>query len=67
MAAAAIYLISLPACREGIAHDQSGLCVIDPAMPPPFLGFEYWEQLGIALSIIATGLAVAAFVLWRND
>ena len=48
-------------------HDHSGLCVIDPFMPPPFLRWEYWIQFGITLSVAATGLLIAAFLYWRND
>jgi len=64
---AAFYLIAIPACNEGISHDQSGFCVIDPFMPPPFLGFEYWTETGLMLAVFATGIVVAAFLFWRND
>ena len=62
-----LYAISYAACREDSAHDQSGLCVIDPFMPPPFLGFEYWSEAGIALAVAATGLVVAGVIFWRNN
>jgi hypothetical protein len=55
------------ACQEGVAHDQSGLCVIDFNMPPPFLGFEYWSQVGIALGTLASGLIIAAGMLAARD
>jgi len=67
LVAACLYLVSYAACGEGEAHDQSGLCVVDPSMPPPFLGFEYWSQVGIALGVGATGLLVAGVMLRRNN
>jgi hypothetical protein len=60
-------LVAYSAGREGYAHDQSGLCVIDLSMPPPFLGFEYWSQVGIALAVVATGMVIAVVILWRNN
>jgi hypothetical protein len=65
--AGGLFLISYSACQEGFEHDQSGSCVIDPFMPPPFLGWEYWSQFGITLGVAATGLLIAAFMYWRND
>lgn len=67
LVAACFYLVSYAACSEGDAHDQSGLCVIDPWMPQPFLGFDYWSQVGIALGVGATGLLVASVMLQRNN
>jgi hypothetical protein len=67
LVAVCLYLVSYPACREGDAHDQSGFCVIDPFMPPPYLGFEYWSQVGLTLGVVATGLLIAAVMLWRNS
>jgi hypothetical protein len=61
------YLISIPACREGFSHDQSGFCVIDFSMPPPALGFEYWTETGFFIALIGTGLMVAAYLLWRHN
>jgi hypothetical protein len=66
LSGAAFWLISIPACSEGISHDQSGLCEILP-MPPPFLGFEYWTETGFALVVIGAGLIVAAYLLWRHN
>jgi hypothetical protein len=65
--AGALFLISFPACQEGLEHDQSGFCVIDPFMPPPFLGWEYWTQLGITLTVAAGGFLIAAVLYWRNN
>ena len=65
--AGCLFLIAYSACQEGFEHDQSGLCVIDSFMPPPFLGWEYWIQFGITLSVAGTGLLIAAFLHWRND
>jgi len=67
LSGAAFYLISIPACQEGFAHDQSGLCMIDESMPPPFLGFEYWTQTGLFLALFGSGLIVAAYLLWRHN
>ena len=67
LVAACLYLVSYPACQEGSAHDQSGLCVIDPFMPPPFLGFEYWSEVGIGLGGVATALLIAAMKFWRSS
>ena len=64
--AGGLLLISYPACQEGLEHDQSGSCVIDPFMPPPFLGCEYWSQFGLMLTVVASGLAIAALLYWRN-
>jgi len=36
-------------------------------MPPPFLGFEYWEQVGIALSVLAAGVIIAVRMLTKSD
>ncbi len=41
--------------------------MITPFMPPPFLGFEYWSEVGIALGVLASGLVVAALMLARRD
>jgi hypothetical protein len=41
--------------------------VFDPFMPPPFLGFEYWSELGIGLAAAATGLVIAAVLFLRNS
>jgi len=60
-------IAAIAACEEGAAHDQSGSCVIDPYMPPPFLGFEYWEQVGIALSVLAAGVIIAVRMLTKSD
>ena len=57
---------SLAACKEGIAHDRAGLCVIDPFMPPAFLGFAYWEQVGIGFAVVAAGVLIAAGMLVRH-
>jgi len=54
-----LFIASFAACREGISHDQSGFCVIDPFMPPPFLGFEHWQAVGIALGTAASGIILA--------
>jgi hypothetical protein len=64
--AAVSYVGSYVACQEGYAHDQSGLCVIDPFLPPPFLGFEYWGQVGIALAVAASGIVVAIFKMSKD-
>jgi hypothetical protein len=64
--AALLFIASLAACSEGADHDQSNLCVIDPFMPPPFLGFEYWGTVGITLATVASGL-VLAILLMRED
>ena len=66
-AALPLYAVSFFAWQEGNAHDQSGFCVIDLSMPPPFIGFEHWSQVGIALAVLATGISAAAFLIWRND
>ena len=66
LVAAGLYLVSYPACREGNAHDQSGFCVIRE-LPPPYLGFEYWSEVGLALGVVATGLLIAAVMHWRNN
>jgi hypothetical protein len=58
---------SYASCHEGETHDQSGLCVIDPFMPPPFLEFEYWSSVGIALGVLAGGLICAAIMIAKND
>jgi hypothetical protein len=65
--AGGLLLISYPACQEGLEHDQSGLCVIDPFMPPPFLGWEYWYQFGLVVTVAAAGLGFAALLYWRNN
>jgi hypothetical protein len=39
----------------------------DPFMPPPFLGFEYWTEVGVMLGVLATGLFAAVFVSVRNS
>lgn len=44
-------IASYAACSEGVEHDQSG-CVIDLSLRPPFFGFEYWQQVGIALALL---------------
>ena len=67
LSGALLFLISFHACREGAAHDQSGLCMPDPFMPPPFLGFEYWSEVGIMLGVCAAGLFVAVFLSVRNS
>jgi hypothetical protein len=67
LVAPCLYCVSYAACSEGAAHDQSGLCVIDPFMRPPFLGFEHWSEVGIALGVGATGLLLAAVMLRRNN
>jgi hypothetical protein len=64
--AAVSYVGSYLACQEGSAHDQSDFCVIDPFLPPPFLGFEYWSQVGIALAVAASGIVVAIFKVSRD-
>ena len=64
--AGGLLLISYPACQEGLEHDQSGLCEIT-FMPPPFLGWEYWYQFGLVLTVAASGLAIAALLYWRNN
>ena len=64
----AAYLVPLSyeACREGSAHDQSWSCMpVD--MPPPFLGFEYWDQVGIALLVLIAGLVIAAVLIARDS
>ena len=66
LVAACLYLVSYPACREGHAHDQSGFCVIRE-LPPPYLGFEYWSEVGLVVSVMATGLLIAAVTLWRDN
>jgi hypothetical protein len=65
--AACSSIASFVSCQEGDAHDQSGLCVIDPFMPPPFLGFEYWSTVGIVLGVLACGLLHAAIMIARED
>jgi len=65
--AVGLFLVAFFACREGSVHDQSGFCVIDPFMPPPFLGFEYWSQVGITLAVAATGMIIAALLYLRNN
>lgn len=64
-AAVLLFFISHVACEEGGEHDQSGFCVIDPYMPPPFLGFEHWVTLGVTLAVLASGLVIAAIMLYR--
>ena len=54
-----LFIASFAACAEGISHDQSGSCVLDPFMPPPFLGYEHWQAVGIALATAASGLILA--------
>ena len=67
----AAYLVPLSyeACREGFAHDQSSSCTpdFDRALLPPFLGFEYWDQVGIALLVLIAGLVIAAVLLARDS
>ena len=58
-----LFIASFAACREGISHDQSGFCVIDPFMPPPFLGFEHWQGVGIVLATAASGVMLAVLRL----
>lgn len=41
--------------------------MINIDLPPPALGFEYWTQVGIALAIVGSGLAVAAGMLVGRD
>ena len=36
-------------------------------LPPPYLGFEYWSEVGLALGVVATGLLIAAVMHWRNN
>lgn len=60
-------IASYKACREGDAHDQSGLCVIDFDAPPPMLGFEYWGEVGIAFGVFGSGVVVAAAILAARD
>lgn len=61
------FVASYTACQEGYAHDQSGFCVIDPFMPPAFLGFEHWSAVGTALTILASGLVIAAVMIVKAD
>ena len=67
LCSAFLFPISFLACREGAAHDQSGLCEIDISGPPPFLGFEHWTEMGIMLGVLAAGLFVAVFLSVRNS
>lgn len=67
LCSAFLFPISFLACREGVAHDQTGLCELDISAPPPFLGFEYWTEVGVILGVLATGLVVAVFVTARNS
>jgi hypothetical protein len=60
-------ITSYKACQEGEAHDQSGLCMIDIHLPPPFLGFEYWTTVGIALGALTAGTIIAAGMLATRD
>ena len=60
-------VVSHAACEEGLEHEQSGQCVIDPFMAPAFLGFEYWKTVGITLGVVASGLVVASIMLARAD
>jgi hypothetical protein len=53
-------VIAIRALEEGIAHDQSGFCVIDLNMPPPYLGFEHWQSVGLGLGAVAAGLFIGA-------
>jgi hypothetical protein len=41
--------------------------MIDPFMPPPFLGFAYWSTVGIVLGVLACGLLQAAIMIARED
>jgi len=67
LVAVCAFAASYAACHEGQAHEQSGFCVIDPFMPPPFLEFEYWSSVGIALGVLACGLICAAVMIARTD
>jgi hypothetical protein len=61
--------LSYEACREGFAHDRSSSCMpdFDRALRPPFLGFECWEQVGIALLVLIAGLVIAAVLIARDS
>jgi hypothetical protein len=67
-----LFLFSYHACKEGAAHDRYTGCVIsfDETFPPPppFLGFEYWTSVGVALALFGIGVLVGTiqFVL-RSD
>ena len=65
--AACSSLASFVTCQEGYEHDQSGLCEIDPFMPPPFLGFESWSSVGIVLAVLACGLFLGAIMIAREN
>ena len=67
LAATLLFVVSHAACEEGLEHDQSGLCMIDPSMTPAFLGFEHWSTVGITLGIVASGLVLASIMLARAD
>ena len=61
--ATSFLIVSYEACSEGAAHDQSGLCTINPFIPPPFLGFEEWISVGIALGVVGVGVVIGAIML----
>lgn len=67
LTAVLLFITSHIACEEGLSHDQSGYCVIDPFMPPAFPGFEHWFTVGIALAAVASSLVVAAIMLTKAD
>jgi|GEM_PF-3134875 len=61
-----LFLFSYQACKEGVAHDRYSGCVVnfDESFPliPPFLGFEYWTTVGIALALLGIGMSVGTFL-----
>jgi hypothetical protein len=61
--ATSFLIVSFEACSEGAAHDQSGLCTINPFIPPPFLGFKDWINVGVALGVVGFGVVIGAIML----
>jgi hypothetical protein len=62
-----LFLLSYQACKEGAAHDYRG-CVFDVTVPPPFLGFEYWTSVGIALAFSGVGVLIGTILFeLRSD
>lgn len=64
----AAFSLSLKATQEGIETSVCDwCCVIEPPLHPPFLGFEYWSEVGTVLFVLSFGFVLAFFKVLIED